>query len=345
MRRGFSLVELLVVIAIVALLAALILPGLARAREYAYFTTCKNSLRQIGIGVLLYASNNRGILIAAGGPCNEPYPDSRGARSRRIGSWRSIEWDGACGRDWIARIYDDWRDDSNRGETWEGGLSSRYMGRPRLPGKYLNIHVMFDPIAIVKNWSYNQADIYTPTKNPAYAGDEAGRDRAARGRGKGLGYATFVGAVGCAMNNLKHIANTWPPGQGSWNGSEAEYRWATKNRDPRTSNKGSIWLAACIEPGDTYFGISMWGQRRRKWFSHFGATKAVEGVFRFNVVHVDGHVDDSIWKSSKVATNQYYPYCIPSSEWGRPYGYVDNAPDGNGIKKEPAFEGAFDDNL
>ena len=40
-RRGFTLVELLVVIAIIAVLAAIIVPGLSRAREYAYFTVCK----------------------------------------------------------------------------------------------------------------------------------------------------------------------------------------------------------------------------------------------------------------------------------------------------------------
>ena len=59
-RNGFSLIELLVVIAIVALLAAFVLPGLSRAREYAYFTSCKNSLRQMGIGFLIYGSSERG---------------------------------------------------------------------------------------------------------------------------------------------------------------------------------------------------------------------------------------------------------------------------------------------
>lgn len=52
--RGFTLIELLVVIAIIAILAAILFPVFARAREAARSTSCRSNLRQIGMGMLMY---------------------------------------------------------------------------------------------------------------------------------------------------------------------------------------------------------------------------------------------------------------------------------------------------
>jgi prepilin-type N-terminal cleavage/methylation domain-containing protein len=77
---GFTLIELLVVIAIIAILAAVLLPVLESAQDQAKKSGCKNNLRQIGMGSIMYAGDNNDYFLAArndkgpGYPANDPGP-------------------------------------------------------------------------------------------------------------------------------------------------------------------------------------------------------------------------------------------------------------------------------
>jgi prepilin-type N-terminal cleavage/methylation domain-containing protein/prepilin-type processing-associated H-X9-DG protein len=72
-RFGFTLIELLVVIAIIAILAAILFPVFAQAREKARQTSCSSNQKQAALAILMYAQDfDEGFPLAAHNPVNEP---------------------------------------------------------------------------------------------------------------------------------------------------------------------------------------------------------------------------------------------------------------------------------
>jgi prepilin-type N-terminal cleavage/methylation domain-containing protein/prepilin-type processing-associated H-X9-DG protein len=92
---GFTLIELLVVIAIIAILAAILFPVFAQAREAARKTSCLSNEKQISLGVLMYAQDYDEHLqdMVLGGNCNQSCWIGSGCAYQDAGGW------------WFGRIY------------------------------------------------------------------------------------------------------------------------------------------------------------------------------------------------------------------------------------------------
>jgi prepilin-type N-terminal cleavage/methylation domain-containing protein len=347
-RTGFTLVELLVVVAIVALLAAMILPGLSRAREYAYFTSCKSSLRQIAIGFLIYAADNTGRLPGTGWPC-DGVVGSLFAKEHRAGVQRCLKriYTASDPQDpLIIQVYDDWMIPGSSLYAWDWNEQSirKWTGRPRRAGKYLPVEALWDPIVKVRNWGFGR-------NANQLSGTERERDFLSRRWASIFGYDFFTLDVGCEYKrrtgDRKHVLGYHTDDRHV----EEPFRYKTNDRDVSTSQPGSVWISACFVPLDTDYASASYNppfasETRRRFVSHFGDSIALPGRWRFNIGHLDGHVDDSVWHD--FALNNSWTW-VPGPRI-RPYGYpwkleVEPGPGyGDGIVEESWFEGAFDDN-
>jgi prepilin-type N-terminal cleavage/methylation domain-containing protein/prepilin-type processing-associated H-X9-DG protein len=272
---GFTLVELLVVISVIALLAAMLLPALSRAREHARVAVCTSNLRQIGIGFYNYSVNNKDDF-----PFDDrgKHPDPAGGGANtcfRVGfNVLSQEQDrnrGMLTQTWGDHVVNDW------GQTsWHmnpGGSRYHYYADPS-KARYIFSELMWCPAVVARNWLR-----YYDHEESA-AGSLQGRKWTFITR-QIVGYHFFMGQVACPD------PGTYPDhhDRDGYYKAEGLFRPATKHKHIAPASNPRAWMGCC----------PVTGKASRNETGHFCFLPGLG--FRFNVLHLDGHVKTQVWKS------------------------------------------------
>jgi prepilin-type N-terminal cleavage/methylation domain-containing protein/prepilin-type processing-associated H-X9-DG protein len=236
---GFTLIELLVVIAIIAILAAMLLPALARAKAKAYATGCMNNSKQLMLGWHIYADDNNDLLAPNDYPYLSPYATMTTAQRQQAKCWvvgtMAISFDAqdSPGRNGISELLD------------PNSLLSPYLPSKLLyhcpADNYIDTRAGAGKATHVRSYSMNSA--VGSTWNSFYAnGSPALGAPVGGGWLSGASYNGMPATV--AYLTYNKLSSFTRPGPAN--------TWVTMDENPETINDPSMAVSALAAPGATY---------------------------------------------------------------------------------------------
>ena len=207
MRRGFTLIELLVVIAIIAILAAILFPVFARAREKARQASCSSNVKQLALGLLMYVQDYDEMFGYGGGYGGTATSAAQWpiAIQPYVKNWQLFRCPSNQYRANAPWTY--WGQTHETNENYAALQGLQFTALARVDQPSAKIMVMDSNHQAVPDWNRAQYSMICPT-NTGCAGSIANRDPKNCPHNEGVN----VGFVDGHVKWGKHTNTATPPG-------------------------------------------------------------------------------------------------------------------------------------